>query len=87
MPDKVKHTLDPNKWISQYADYLYNYAITRVDGQEIAKVIRNMIKKSADKAMATFLAMDEDKNPLILLGLLNRKQIYQFHKFFEALFE
>jgi RNA polymerase sigma-70 factor (ECF subfamily) len=37
MPDKVKHTLDPDKWIVQYADYLYNYAITRVDGQELAK--------------------------------------------------
>jgi RNA polymerase sigma-70 factor (ECF subfamily) len=37
MPNKVKHTLDPNKWVVQYADYLYNYAITRVDGQELAK--------------------------------------------------
>lgn len=37
MPNKVKHTLDPNKWVVQYADYLYNYAITRVNGQELAK--------------------------------------------------
>lgn len=37
MPDKVKHTLNPNKWITRYADYLYNYTITRVDGPELAK--------------------------------------------------
>ena len=37
MPDKVKHTLNPDKWIVQYADYLFNYAITRVDDQELAK--------------------------------------------------
>ena len=37
MSDNSKHTLDPNKWIELYADYLYNYAITRVDGQELAK--------------------------------------------------
>jgi len=30
---------------------------------------RKIIKKSADKAIATFLAIDEDKNPLILLDL------------------
>jgi hypothetical protein len=32
-------------------------------------MIRKKIKKSADKAIATFLAIDEDKNPLILLDL------------------
>jgi len=29
-------------------------------------MIKKKIKKSADNAMATFLAIDEDKNPLIL---------------------
>ena len=37
MSDNIKHTLNPNKWVVLYADYLYNYAITRVDGQELAK--------------------------------------------------
>ena len=31
------HTLDPNKWIDKYADYLFNYAVTRVNDSDIAK--------------------------------------------------
>ena len=31
-----KHSLDPNKWVDKYADYLFNYAIVRVNDREIA---------------------------------------------------
>ena len=27
--NQTKHTLDPNTWIDKYADYLFNYAVTR----------------------------------------------------------
>ena len=37
MSESPKHTLNPSKWIDLYADYLYNYAISRVDNQELAK--------------------------------------------------
>ena len=39
-------------------------------------IIRKKIRKSADSAMATFLAIDDDKNPLIWnLFFLNRPKI------------
>ena len=36
-PTETKHTLDPNKWIDSYADYLFNYAVARVSNSDIAK--------------------------------------------------
>jgi hypothetical protein len=33
-------------------------------------IIRKKIRKSADNAMATFLAIDEDRNPLIFVLVL-----------------
>jgi len=34
-----KTRLDPNKWVKRYANYLYNYAIVRVDNHEVAQDI------------------------------------------------
>lgn len=33
----AEHTLLPDQWVDQYADYLYNYAVARVSDPEIAK--------------------------------------------------
>lgn len=32
-----KHTLNPDHWVDRYADYLFNYAVSRVDDAELAK--------------------------------------------------
>jgi RNA polymerase sigma-70 factor (ECF subfamily) len=32
-----KHVLDPERWINNYADYLFNYTITRVSDRVIAQ--------------------------------------------------
>ncbi|MGB5652964.1 MAG: sigma factor, partial [Robiginitalea sp.] len=32
-------TLNPETWVDRYADYLYNYAISRVGDEDIAKDI------------------------------------------------
>lgn len=40
------HTCDPHQWVNKYADYLYGYAITRVDDEELAR----------DLVQETFLA-------------------------------
>ena len=29
--------IDPNKWVSKYSDYLYNYTIVRVNDSAVAK--------------------------------------------------
>ena len=33
----TKPTLQPDKWIDNYADYLYNYAVVRVNDSDLAK--------------------------------------------------
>ncbi|MCJ8209132.1 sigma-70 family RNA polymerase sigma factor [Mucilaginibacter sp. RS28] len=30
-------TVDPRQWVSKYADYLYNYALTRLNDEDIAR--------------------------------------------------
>jgi hypothetical protein len=42
-------------------------------------MIKKKIRKSADNAMATFLAIDEDRNPLILiLNFRSTKIVHDF---------
>ena len=41
-----KNKLDPSKWVDEYADYLYNYTITRVNDTIVAE----------DLVQETFLA-------------------------------
>lgn len=37
MSTTTKHTLNPKKWVDEYADFLYNYTIGRVNNRETAK--------------------------------------------------
>jgi len=46
MPEPAKHTLDPQKCVERHADYLYNFAVVRVNDAE----------KAADLVQETFLA-------------------------------
>jgi RNA polymerase sigma-70 factor (TIGR02943 family) len=47
VPQALKvHTCDPHQWVVKYADYLYNYAITRISDEELAR----------DLVQETFLA-------------------------------
>ncbi len=46
MADEVKHTIEPQFWVDRYGDYLYNYAIVRVNDAE----------KAGDLVQDTFLA-------------------------------
>lgn len=32
-----KHVLSPNSWVDNHADYLYNYAIVRINKEDLAK--------------------------------------------------
>ena len=36
MEDEI-HTVNSNKWIDNYADYLFNYAVVRVNDSDLAK--------------------------------------------------
>lgn len=72
------HKLDPNKWVDKYADYLFNYAIVRVNDREVAN----------DLVSETFLAGLNSKDNFLgkatertwLISILKRKIIDYYRK-------
>ncbi len=74
----VEHQLQPEKWVDLYADYLYNYAVSRVSNSEIAK----------DLVQETFFAgLNSAKNykgdaaeRTWLIAILKRKVIDHYRK-------
>ncbi|MEL6918006.1 MAG: sigma-70 family RNA polymerase sigma factor [Bacteroidota bacterium] len=72
------HQLNPEKWVDQYADYLFNYAVARVSDGEIAK----------DLVQETFFAgLNSAKNykgdaaeRTWLIAILKRKVIDHYRK-------
>ncbi len=74
----AEHVLNPEKWIDSYADYLFNYTISRVNDAEIAK----------DLVQETFLAgLKSAKNykgdaaeRTWLIAILKRKVIDHYRK-------
>lgn len=78
MSDNAKHALDPNKWIELYADYLYNYAITRVDGQELAKDLVQETFFSGIKGKDNFRGEASERTWLV--SILKRKIIDHYRK-------
>ena len=74
----TKHQLNPSKWVDAYADYLFNYAVSRVSDAEIAK----------DLVQETFVAgLNSAKNykgdaaeRTWLIAILKRKVIDHYRK-------
>lgn len=74
----VTHELQPENWVDQYADYLFNYAVARVSDAEIAK----------DLVQETFYAgLNSAKNykgdaaeRTWLIAILKRKVIDHYRK-------
>ena len=78
MSNIKKHTLDPNKWIDLYADYLYNYAVTRVDSQDLAKDLVQETFFSGLKGKDNFRGQASERTWLI--SILKRKIIDHYRK-------
>lgn len=78
MSASQKHTLDPNNWVSLYADYLFNYAITRVDNQEMAKDLVQETFLSGVKGQANFRGQAAERTWLV--SILKRKIIDYYRK-------
>ncbi|MCK5638288.1 MAG: sigma-70 family RNA polymerase sigma factor [Flavobacteriaceae bacterium] len=78
MSDSKKHTLNPNKWIGLYADYLYNYAITRVDNQDTAKDLVQETFFSGFKGKDNFRGQASERTWLV--SILKRKIIDHYRK-------
>lgn len=73
-----QHTIDPNKWISSYSDYLFNYTITRVNDREIAKDLVQDTFVAALKSMKNFKGEASERTWLI--SILKRKIIDHYRK-------
>lgn len=78
MSDQVKHTLDPNKWIDLYADYLFNYTIIRVDDHDTAKDLVQETFFSGLKGQTNFRGQASERTWLI--SILKRKIIDHYRK-------
>jgi RNA polymerase sigma-70 factor (ECF subfamily) len=75
MPD---HQLNPNQWIDLYADYLFNYTITRVNDREVAKDLVQDTFFAGLKSMKNFKGEASERTWLI--SILKRKIIDHYRK-------
>ncbi|NCO64203.1 MAG: sigma-70 family RNA polymerase sigma factor [Flavobacteriales bacterium] len=73
-----KNLLNPNKWIDLYADYLFNYTISRVNDREIAQDLVQDTFLAALKSMKNFKGEANERTWLI--SILKRKIIDYYRK-------
>lgn len=73
-----EHKIDPNKWIDQYSDYLFNYTITRVSDREIAKDLVQDAFFAGLKSMKNFKGEASERTWLV--SILKRKIIDHYRK-------
>jgi len=76
--NQKKHTLDPNTWIDKYADYLFNYAVTRVNNSDIAKDLVQETFFAGLKSAKNFEGKAAERTWLV--AILKRKVIDYYRK-------
>lgn len=74
----AKHQIDPNKWIDNYSDYLFNYTITRVNDRVIAQDLVQETFLAGLKSMVNFKGESSERTWLI--AILKRKIIDYYRK-------
>ena len=72
------HQLNPNIWVDQYADYLFNYAVTRVSDAEIAKDLVQETFFAGLKSAKNYKGDAAERTWLI--AILKRKVIDHYRK-------
>jgi len=74
-----KHQIsDPNRWLEQYGDTLYRYALARTQGSDIAEDIVQETLLAAFKGRDRFSGKSTEKTWLI--GILKHKVIDHYRK-------
>ena len=68
---KGKHTLNPNNWIAAHSDYLFCYAIGRIESEELAKDIVQETLFSGLKALKNYRGDASERTWLV--SILKRK--------------
>ena len=77
-PSVATHKLDPNKWIDKYSDYLFNYAIVRVNNHDLAKDLVQETFFAGLKSAKNFEGKSTERTWLI--SILKRKIIDYYRK-------
>lgn len=72
------HVLHPENWVDRYADYLFNYAVTRVSDSEIAKDLVQETFFAGLKSASNFKGDAAERTWLI--AILKRKVIDHYRK-------
>ena len=72
------NTLTPEKWVQLYSDYLYNYTITRVSSDEMAKDLVQETFFAGLKSMKNFQGRASERTWLV--SILKRKIIDHYRK-------
>ena len=78
MSETIKHILVPEKWVQAYSDYLYNYTITRVNNDDLAKDLVQETFFAGLKSMKNFQGKASERTWLI--SILKRKIIDHYRK-------
>ncbi|WP_147678343.1 sigma-70 family RNA polymerase sigma factor [Algibacter pacificus] len=73
-----KHEIHPDQWIDLYADYLFNYTITRVNDREIAQDLVQDTFFAGLKSMKNFKGEASERTWLV--SILKRKIIDHYRK-------
>jgi len=73
-----KHILNPEKWVSLHADYLFNYTISRVNNHDLAKDLVQDTFFAGLKAKDNFQGKASERTWLI--SILKRKIIDYYRK-------
>ena len=74
----TKPTLQPDKWIDNYADYLFNYAVVRVNDSDLAKDLVQDTFIAALKSAKNFQGKSTERTWLV--SILKRKVIDYYRK-------
>lgn len=72
------NALSPNKWIDNYADYLFNYAVSRVNDSNIAKDLVQETFFAGLKSAKNFQGKSTERTWLV--SILKRKIIDYYRK-------
>ncbi len=78
MSKSPNHTLQPDLWVDLYADYLYNYAIIRVNNAELAQDLVQETFLAGLKSAKNFKGEAAERTWLI--SILKRKIIDYYRK-------
>ena len=72
------NSIDPNRWVDKYADYLFNYTITRVNDREVANDLISETFLAGLKSMKNFKGESTERTWLI--SILKRKIVDYYRK-------